>query len=134
MVLIALARQPQRRQNCRHRSSNAPSRVVRSRTSSRFAAAHGGASPTFSDSNHLCRNRLVLLFLDLVLLIQSDLFGILGFFFLSLLFLHRSLPFYTCLSSLSSVTIPKTVREALAHLGWHQTMTDKLSVLHNSET
>jgi len=32
---------------------------------------------------------------------------------------HRlSLLFYTCLSSLSSVTIPKTVRKALAHPGW----------------
>jgi len=31
---------------------------------------------------------------------------------------HRlSLPFYTCLSPLSSVTIPKIFREALAHSG-----------------
>jgi len=48
---------------------------------------------------------------------------------------HRlSLPFYTCLSSLSFVTIPNIVREALAHLGWRQTMTDELSVIHNSVT
>ena len=45
-----------------------------------------------------------------------------------------SLPFYTCLSSLSSVTIPKTVRDALAHPGWRQAMTDELSALHNSGT
>ena len=32
---------------------------------------------------------------------------------------HRlSLPFYTCLSSLSSVTILETVREPLAYPGW----------------
>jgi len=45
-----------------------------------------------------------------------------------------SLPFYTCLSSLSSVTIPKSVREALAYPGWCQAMTDELSALHNSGT
>jgi len=32
------------------------------------------------------------------------------------------------------VTIPKTVCDALAHLGWRQAMTDKLSALHNSGT
>jgi len=48
---------------------------------------------------------------------------------------HRlSLPFYTCLSSLSFVTIPKNFHEALAHPGWHQAMTDELSALHNSGT
>jgi len=48
---------------------------------------------------------------------------------------HRlSLPFYTCLSSLSSVTIPKTVCDALAHPGWRQAMTADLSDLHNSGT
>ena len=32
------------------------------------------------------------------------------------------------------MTIPKTVRDALAHPGWRQAMTDELSVLHNSGT
>ena len=40
--------------------------------------------------------------------------------------------FYTCLSSISSVTIPKTIRKALAHPGWRQAMTDELSALHKS--
>ena len=30
--------------------------------------------------------------------------------------------------------IPKTVRDALAHPGWRQAMTDELSALHNSGT
>ena len=48
---------------------------------------------------------------------------------------HRlSLPFYTCLSSLSSMTIPKTVCDALAHPGWRQAMTEELSALHNNGT
>ena len=54
--------------------------------------------------------------------------------YISLSYHRLSLPFYTFLSSLSSVTIPKTVCEALAHLGWRQAMTDELSALHNSET
>jgi len=33
-----------------------------------------------------------------------------------------------------SVTIPKTVREALAHPDWRQVMTDELCALHNSGT
>jgi len=48
---------------------------------------------------------------------------------------HRlSLPFYTCLSSISFVTIPKTICEALAHPGWHQAVTDELSAFCNSRT
>jgi len=46
---------------------------------------------------------------------------------------HRlSSPFYVCLSSISSVTIPKSVRDALAHPGWRQAILDELSALHNS--
>jgi len=84
-VQIAPASRPQRHQNRRHGSNDAPSHTIRSRASFCFA----DASSTVSDNDHLCRNHLVLLFLDLVLLIQSDLFGILGFFLsLSLPFLH----------------------------------------------
>jgi len=32
------------------------------------------------------------------------------------------------------MTIPKIVREVLAHLGWRQAMTNELSVLHNNGT
>jgi len=32
------------------------------------------------------------------------------------------------------MTIPKTIREALAYPGWRQAITDELSALHNSET
>ena len=48
---------------------------------------------------------------------------------------HRlSLSFYTCFFSLSFVTIPKIVREALAHPSWHKAMTNELSALHNNGT
>ena len=40
-----------------------------------------------------------------------------------------SLTFYTHLSSISFVSIPKSVCEALSHPGWHQVMLDELSVL-----
>ena len=48
-------------------------------------------------------------------------------YYIVLSYHHLSLPFYTCLSSLSSMTIPKIVREALAHPGWRQAMTDVLA-------
>ena len=39
---------------------------------------------------------------------------------------HRlSQPFYTCLSSISYVSIPKSIGDALAHPGWRQAMLDK---------
>jgi len=48
---------------------------------------------------------------------------------------HRlSQPFYACLSSISSVSIPKSVSDALAHPGWCQAMLDELSALQNSGT
>jgi len=48
---------------------------------------------------------------------------------------HRlSQPFYACLSSISSVSIPKTVGDALAHPGLRQAMLDELSALQNSGT
>ena len=48
---------------------------------------------------------------------------------------HRlSQPFYTCLSFISSVSIPKSIGDALAHLGWHQAMLDEMNALQNNGT
>jgi len=48
---------------------------------------------------------------------------------------HRlSQPFYACLSSISSVSIPKSVGDVLAHPGWRPAILDKLSVLQSSGT
>ena len=48
---------------------------------------------------------------------------------------HRlSQPFYTCLSSISSVSIPKFVGDALAHPGWRQAMLDEMNALQNNGT
>ena len=48
---------------------------------------------------------------------------------------HRLSPsFYTCLSSISSVSIPKSVGDALTHPGWRQAMLDELSALQKSGT
>ena len=38
------------------------------------------------------------------------------------------------MSSLSSVSIPKTTGEALSHSGWRQAMVDEISALHKSGT
>ena len=43
---------------------------------------------------------------------------------------HRlSQPFYTCLSSISFVSIPKSVSNALARHGWRQAMLDEMNAL-----
>jgi len=42
--------------------------------------------------------------------------------------------FYICLSSISSVSIPKSVGDALAHPGWRQAMLDEMSALQNNGT
>ena len=48
---------------------------------------------------------------------------------------HRlSQPFYTCLSSISSVSIPKSVGDALAHPGWRQAMLDEMNAFQNNGT
>ena len=41
---------------------------------------------------------------------------------------------YACISSLSSVSIPKTVGDALSHPGWKQAMLDEMCALQNSGT
>jgi len=45
-----------------------------------------------------------------------------------------SQPFYVCLSSISSVSIPKSVGDVLVHPGGRQAMLDELSALLNSGT
>jgi len=48
---------------------------------------------------------------------------------------HRlSQPFYTCLSSISFVSIPKSVGDALAHPRWRQAMLDEMNALQNNGT
>ena len=48
---------------------------------------------------------------------------------------HRLSPsYYYCLSSLSSVSLPKTAGDAFAHPGWKQAMLDEMSALQSSGT
>jgi len=48
---------------------------------------------------------------------------------------HRqSQHFYTCLSSISFVSIPKSLGEALAHPSWLQAMLDEINALRNNGT
>ncbi|KAF3655259.1 hypothetical protein FXO37_16054 [Capsicum annuum] len=48
---------------------------------------------------------------------------------------HRlTSPHYAFVSSLSSISIPKTTGEALFHSGWKQAMIDEMSALHTSGT
>lgn len=48
---------------------------------------------------------------------------------------HRLSPLhYTCLSSLSSVSIPKSPGEALSHPEWRQAMIDEMCALQSSDT
>jgi len=48
---------------------------------------------------------------------------------------HRlSQHFYACLLSISSVSIPKSVSDVLAHPGWRQAMLDELGALQSSGT
>jgi len=54
--------------------------------------------------------------------------------YIALSYHKLSQPFYTCLSSISSVSIPKTIGDALAYPGWHQAMLDEISAFYNSGT
>ncbi|XP_061348750.1 uncharacterized protein LOC133294107 [Gastrolobium bilobum] len=47
---------------------------------------------------------------------------------------HLSPSLFACLSSLSSVSVPKTTSEALSHPGWRQAMIDEMCALHGSGT
>ena len=52
--------------------------------------------------------------------------------YLALSYHKLSQPFHTCLSSISFMSIPKTVGDVLAHLGWCKSMLDEISVIQNS--
>ena len=48
---------------------------------------------------------------------------------------HRLSPtYYTFVSSLSSISIPNNISEALSHLGWRQAMLDEMLALEHSGT
>jgi len=48
---------------------------------------------------------------------------------------HRlSQPFYSCLLSISSVSTPKSIGDALVHPRWRQTMLDEMSALKKNGT
>lgn len=42
--------------------------------------------------------------------------------------------YHAFLTSLSSLEVPKIMVEALVHPGWHQTMIEEISVLHDNGT
>ncbi len=42
--------------------------------------------------------------------------------------------YYTFVSTLSNIPIPKTVREALEHPWWHNAMIEEMTALHDNET
>ncbi|KAJ7982478.1 Retrovirus-related pol polyprotein from transposon tnt 1-94 [Quillaja saponaria] len=48
---------------------------------------------------------------------------------------HRlSSPYYAFVSSLSSISVPKSTSDALAHPGWRQAMIDEMNALHTNGT
>jgi len=49
--------------------------------------------------------------------------------YIALSYHSLSSPFYNSLSSISSMAIPKSISDALAHLDWRQAMLDELSAL-----
>ena len=53
----------------------------------------------------------------------------------SFLSYHRlSSPYSTFISTLSSVSLPNTVHEALSHPGWKQAMVEEITALHSTST
>ena len=54
--------------------------------------------------------------------------------YVTLSYHHLSPLHHACLSSLSSVSIPKSVGEALSYSGWRQAMFDEISALQSSGT
>lgn len=54
--------------------------------------------------------------------------------YISISYYRLSLPFYTFLSYICSITIPKFVSNTLAHLCWCWVMLDELSSLENNGT
>ena len=47
---------------------------------------------------------------------------------------HSSSPYSAFISTLSSVSLPKTVPEALSHVGWKQAMVEEMAALHSTST
>ena len=47
---------------------------------------------------------------------------------------HLSSPYSAFVSTLSSVSVPKTVHETLSHLDWKQAMVEEMAALHSSGT
>ena len=48
---------------------------------------------------------------------------------------HRLSPSYAALvSNLSSISVPKTVGEALKHPGWREAMIEEMTSLHSNDT
>ena len=47
---------------------------------------------------------------------------------------HLSSPYSAFISTLSSVSSPKTVHEALSHVGWKQAMVEEMTALHSIGT
>ena len=48
---------------------------------------------------------------------------------------HRlSLPYFACVSTLSSVSTPKSTSEALSHPGWKQAMAEEMDALYSNDT
>ena len=48
---------------------------------------------------------------------------------------HRlSSPYSAFISTLSFVSLPKTIHEVLSHLGWKKAMVEEMTVLHSTST
>ena len=47
---------------------------------------------------------------------------------------HLSSPYSAFISTLSSVSLPKAVPEALSHVGWKQAMVKEMAALHSTST
>ena len=47
---------------------------------------------------------------------------------------HLSLPYFAFVSTLSSVSTPKSTNEAFSHLGWNQAMAEEMDALYSYGT
>ena len=52
----------------------------------------------------------------------------------NILSFHRSLPYFAFVSTLSSVSTPKSTSEALSHPGWKQAMIEEIDALYSNGT
>ena len=51
-----------------------------------------------------------------------------------MIYLRLSSSYSAFVSTLSSVSVPQSVHEALSHLGWKQAMVEEMTALHSSGT